>query len=285
MRLFNKLISGCLLIVIIFFISSCTGQDPFVRGSTFAKEKRLIGENLQTERFTLATWQRIAPPVKLLRVYIEGDGFAWKSRSRPSDEPTPHNPVGLMLAAADPSPNVLYLARPCQFTGQPLPAVCTPSWWTDKRFSPLVIETMNNALSLVMRRYPGAKIELVGYSGGGNIAALLAARRSDVHSLRTVAGNLDVAYVNTLHRVSAMPDAINAITVAPKLAGMPQIHFSGGADTTVPPAVAERFQRAAGTRCAQVETLPAMAHDSDWAAIWPDLLKKALSCGPGVNVK
>ncbi|WP_435926951.1 alpha/beta fold hydrolase [Dryocola sp. BD613] len=222
--------------------------------------------------------------MKLLRVYIEGDGFAWKSRTRPSDDPTPRNPVGLMLAAADPSDNVLYLARPCQFTAVPLPAVCTPAWWTDKRFSPSVIESMDGALSQVMQRYPGAKIELVGYSGGGNIAALLAARRSDVSSLRTVAGNLDVAYVNTLHRVSAMPEAVNAIGIAPQLAAMPQIHFSGGADDIVPPAVAERFQRAVGTQCAQAETVRGMAHGSDWAAIWPALLKKRVGCGPAPKI-
>ncbi len=279
MRELMKPAFGWLLIAIIFLLSGCASQDPFVRASTFAKKKGLNGEILHAGRFTLATWQRIVPPVELLRVYIEGDGFAWKSRTRPSDDPTPHNPVGLMLAAADPSDNVLYLARPCQFTATRLHAVCKPTWWTNKRFSPPVIEWMNDALSQMMQRYPGAKIELIGYSGGGNIAALLAARRNDVLSLRTVAGNLDVEYVNKLHRVSAMPEAANAINMAPQLAAIPQIHFSGGADNIVPPAVAERFQRAVGTRCAQIETLPAMAHGSDWAAIWPALLRKKMACG------
>lgn len=284
MRVFCKQIVGGLLIGIIFFLVGCAGQDPLARGSTMAKKNAPIGENLQSGRFTLASWQRIAPPVTTLRVYIEGDGFAWRSRTRPSDNPTPLNPVGLMLAAADPSDNVLYLARPCQFTGVPLPAACTPDWWTDKRFSASIIESMNDALSQVTQRYPGAKIELVGYSGGGNIAALLAARRTDVYSLRTVAGNLDVAYVNKLHRVSAMPDAVNAISIAPKLAAMPQIHFSGSADNTVPPAVAERFQRAVGTRCAQVEIVSGMEHGSDWAAIWPALLKEKVACGSGHKI-
>lgn len=137
---------------------------------------------------------------------------------------------------------------------------------------------MNEVLSQVIQRYPQAKVELVGYSGGGNIAALLAARRADVVSLRTVAGNLDVAYVNALHRVSAMPDAQSAADVAPELAGLPQIHFSGADDRTVPPAVAARFQQATGARCAQVEVMPGMAHGSDWAALWPGLLAKAPVC-------
>lgn len=58
---------------------------------------------------------------------------------------------------------------------------------------------MNDALNHFVKQYPGVKHELIGYSGGGNIAAILAERRADVRSLRTVAGNLDVAYVNATH--------------------------------------------------------------------------------------
>ena len=136
---------------------------------------------------------------------------------------------------------------------------------------------LDNALSQVVMRYPGVKLELVGYSGGGNIAALLAARRTDVRSLRTVAGNLDVAYVNALHHVTAMPDAVSAIDSASALRTLPQIHFSGDDDKTVPPTVARRFQRAVGGHCTQVDVVSGMAHGSDWAAIWPQLLAKALT--------
>jgi poly(3-hydroxybutyrate) depolymerase len=87
---------------------------------------------------------------------------------------------------------------------------------------------------------------MVGYSGGGNIAALLAARRHDIQSLRTVAGNLDVAWVNTLHNVTPMPNAISAMDSAVKLRTLPQIHYSGDADKTVPVDVARHFQQAVG---------------------------------------
>ncbi len=58
---------------------------------------------------------------------------------------------------------------------------------------------------------------------------------------------------------------------------LPQIHFSGDADKTVPPTVARRFQRAVGGHCTQVDVVSGMAHGSDWAAIWPQLLAKALT--------
>lgn len=265
------------LINLSFLLAGCASTDPRTGANEIAARSGMLRENLQTEPFLLATWSRIVPPVNSLRVYIEGDGFAWKSRTQASDDPTPRNPTGLMLAAADVNENVLYLARPCQFIGPPLPPSCSVSRWTNERFSPAVIDAMDNALSQVVTRYPGVKLELVGYSGGGNIAALLAARRTDVRSLRTVAGNLDVAYVNALHHVTAMPDAVSAIDSASALHTLPQIHFSGDADKTVPPTVARRFQRAVGGHCTQVDVVSGMAHGSDWAAIWPQLLAKALT--------
>ena len=71
----------------------------------------------------LTAWSRIAGPadgpvdgpVDEVHVYIEGDGYAWATTTDPSDDPTPINPLALRLAAVDDAPNVLYLARPCQF--------------------------------------------------------------------------------------------------------------------------------------------------------------------------
>lgn len=267
-----------LLISIILLLSGCITSDRRESAGTFAKKNGLEAKDFVTTWIPLRGWQRITPPVTRLRVYIEGDGFAWVNRTRPSDDPTPRNPVGLKLAAADPSANVLYLARPCQFIGPPLPAPCQPGVWTDQRFSAAVVEAMDAALSQVKTQYPQAEFELVGYSGGGNIAALLAARREDVRVLRTVAGNLDVAYVNALHHVTPMPDAQSAINVAASLKNLPQIHYSGASDSTVPPAVAVRFRQATGPRCTQVVVIPGMDHGGDWAAVWPELLGRKVGC-------
>lgn len=273
----KQLLSG-ILIILVFFASGCADRDARITASALANSAGMTSENLQTKRFLLRALSKTSPSAKVLRVYIEGDGFAWVTRTQPSGDPTPHNPVGLMLAAADPSPDVLYLARPCQYIGPPLPAECTTTWWTDKRFAPEVIAAMDDALSRFVSRMPGVELELIGFSGGATIAAQLAARRHDVRSLRTVAGNLDVALVNQIHHVSAMPDAASAIDVAPQLSALPQIHFSGTEDSTVPVLVAQRFQQATGTRCAQVVQIPGMRHGSDWAALWPQLLAQVPVC-------
>ncbi|MCE9966984.1 alpha/beta fold hydrolase [Lelliottia amnigena] len=265
-----------ILISLSFLLVGCVTDDSRITAKEIAQHSMLSRDDIQTNPFLIATWSRITAPVHSLRVYIEGDGFAWKSRTQPSDDPTPRKPIGLTLAATDKNQNVLYIARPCQFIGPPLPAHCDKRVWTSDRFSPSVIDAMNDALTQFVKQYPGVKLELIGYSGGGNIAAILAERRTDVRSLRTVAGNLDVAYVNAIHHVSAMPDAVSAIDRASALRTMPQLHFSGDADKTVTPEVAQRFQRAVGGTCSQVDIVSNMTHGSDWAAIWPQLLAKEL---------
>ena len=276
MRIYPHFLQGTVLINLSLLLAGCISADPHSAAQKIATQSGLISEKFDTAPFPIVSWHRITPPVNALRVYLEGDGFAWKSRTTPSDNPTPRNPTGLKLAAADKQANVVYLARPCQFIGPPLPAECRVNIWTQDRFSTAVIDAMNEALSQMVLRYPGVKLDLVGYSGGGNIAALLAERRDDVRSLRTVAGNLDVAYVNALHHVSPMPTAASAIDRASALRTLPQLHFSGEADTTVPSVVARRFQQAVGGRCVQVEEVKSMTHGGDWAAIWPALLTQRL---------
>lgn len=267
-----------LLIAIAFLLSGCGTTNRQADVDALTKITGLTSENLQTKTFVLRALSKTAAPVNILRVYIEGDGFAWVNRTTPSSDPTPRNPVGLKLAAADSSANVLYLARPCQFTDLPMPAACTTPLWTSKRFAPEVVDAMNEALTKFVSRYPGVQLELVGYSGGATIAAQLAARRHDVRSLRTVAGNLDVAYVNELHHVTPMPESLSAIDVATELSALPQVHFSGTKDTTVPTSVTRRFQQAVGSRCAQVVEVAGMEHGSDWAARWPTLLATLPQC-------
>jgi len=222
--------------------------------------------------FILTSFYRLPRPDQPLTIYIEGDGLAWRSRSEPSDDPTPRQMTGLTLAAADPASNVIYLARPCQFTPMEANPRCKVEYWTGKRFSEEVVASMDLAVTHFARQAPGQAIHLVGYSGGGALAVLIAARRSDIASLRTVAGNLDHVAVNRLHRVSQMPGSLNPINYAQQVASIPQLHFSGSDDKVVPPAIARDFAAATAGYCVQTRVVPGLAHNSDWATQWPALL-------------
>lgn len=222
----------------------------------------------------LASWRRIRDPAQPLQVYIEGDGLAWAARTRPSADPTPRHPLGLTLAAADPATNVVYLARPCMYQPTPNAVRCTdPARWTDDRFDEASVALLNVALDR-MKASSGQPVHLIGYSGGAAVAVALAARRSDVVSLRTVAGNLDPAGINRLHNVSPQPSALDIAGLAPRLSRLPQIHFSGSRDEVVPPSIAGPFVARAG-RCAVVVPVAA-GHESGWAEAWPALLRHPL---------
>jgi hypothetical protein len=259
-------------------LSGCAALDRDAHADALAEPAHLHRQFVDTGPFVLTAFTRIAQPGKPLRIYIEGDGVAWISRTEPSLDPTPREATGLALAAQDPAPNVVYLARPCQFTPMAMNPRCGIPYWTGKRFAADVIESMNDAVSRFAALTPGQPVELVGYSGGGAVAVLIAARRTDVVSIRTVAGNLDDEYVNRLHDVSPMPESKNAIDFASDVASIPQVHFSGASDDVVPPSVAQRFVNATGTRCARALTIPDLSHGSDWSARWPALLEIAPTC-------
>ncbi len=251
-----------LAVVTTLWAAGCA--DRLANADHLAAPAGLVRREVSTATFRLTTYSRDRDTAAPVVVYIEGDGLAWKSRSEPSADPTPAEAMGLRLAALDPSPNVLYLARPCQFTRND--SRCAQTYWTDRRFAEEVVTGMNQAIDLAAR---GRRLHLVGYSGGGAIAALIAARRNDVASLRTVAGNLDHDAVNRFHDVSPMRGSLNAINLAAGLATLPQEHFVGGADEVVPAFVAEAFVRAVGNGdCAKVVRVEGATHTDGWANAW-----------------
>jgi hypothetical protein len=259
-------------------LTGCAALDPNAHADALAGRAGLHRELIETGSFALTAFSRISRPDEPIHLYIEGDGQAWLSRTEPSLDPTPRQAEGLALAAADPAPNVVYVARPCQFTPMAENPRCGIPFWTGKRFAPEVVTSMNEAVSQVAARAPGQGLDLVGYSGGGALAVLVAARRTDVASIRTVAGNLDDEFVNRLHDVSAMPESENPIDFARRVAAIPQIHFGGADDTVVPPEVAERFVNATQGRCAQARIVQHVTHEGDWSRLWPALLRVTPVC-------
>lgn len=229
--------------------------------------------------FTLATFTRLTDPNQPVTVYIEGDGLAWITRTQVSSDPTPRTPTGLKLAALDPGPNVVYLARPCQYKGVGTNLHCKPPIWSDARFSESVIAATSKVIdeTAAKERKP---LHLVGYSGGAAVALLVAARRTDIVSIRTVAGNVDNRAVIALHRVSPMPASLDPADVASSLAGIPQIHYVGEEDGIVPPAIAESYARKAGPRrCIAIHMVPGLTHATGWTEVWPRVVRDMPGCG------
>jgi len=212
-------------------------------------------------------------PTDELVVYIEGDGHAYVDKRTPSNDPTPQNPMSLRLALEDPAPSLLYLGRPCQFAQDD--EGCSSRYWTVGRYAPVTVDAMNKALDQAKAQAGARKLYLAGYSGGGAMAALLAARRSDVAGLATVAGNLDHALWTRIHCVSPLRGSLNPVDDAERLRQLPQAHFSGGHDEIVPTLVTESFMKKIGEdSLARMVVIEQADHACCWPRLWPKLLRE-----------
>lgn len=267
---------------IILSLADCSrgGEAARVRASRLSEQAGFTPTIIAAGSFHLQAYLRLTARSPILRVYLEGDGHAWDTTTRPSEDPTPWSPVALELAAVDPGPAVAYLARPCQYVPPHSDPACTQSVWTDARYSPAVIAGTNAALDRLKALAGASQLELVGFSGGGAVAVLAGAQRSDLRTLRTVAANLDTALWTAEHHVTPLTGSLNPIDAAPRLASVPQIHFVGGADHVVGLSVVRSFTAAEGSsRCLAVVVVPELEHDGDWPAVWPDLLSRAFPSG------
>ena len=196
------------------------------------------------------------------------------TKNRLSPDPTPIDPIALRLALRDPAPKVLYLARPCQYAAKRPARGCHPIYWTTHRFAPEVVEGMNRAIDRAKRLAAAERIVLVGYSGGGGLAVLLAAARGDVSRLITVAGVLDHPAWTAYHGVSSMRGSLNPADSAMALGAIPQLHLVGGDDETVPLAIAAAYRsRLADGNRARVVVVPGFDHECCWEERWPELIK------------
>lgn len=211
----------------------------------------------------------------VLRVYLEGDGHAWSTPIQPSRDPSPRDLLVAGLALADPMAN-LYLARPCQFVrAEP----CTPLVWTHRRYAPEVLESLDRALTDLKRIYGNRQFELIGYSGGGTLALLLASRRTDVVQVQTLAGNLSPRQWVKLKHLTPLEGSLEPLDYRQRLAGVPQRHLFGADDATLPPALFEHYRNEVGpTVCAEYVLLAGVSHAAGWAETWRAWRERSLEC-------
>ena len=229
-------------------------------------------EYIKAGSFTLMTYQKFHKQSDSINIYIEGDGRAWETKHELSLDPTPSNPLALKLASLDPADNIAYVARPGQYSASGIPD-CDSKYWSNDRFAPEVIESMDKAIDILKEKSGAKYVSLIGYSGGGAIAVLVAARRSDIIAIRTVAGNLNTLAFCVYHHVSQLKGSINPLDAARVVAHIPQRHFVGSKDKIVPLAIVESFVKMEGDKDdGRIYLLDGVSHNDGWAKSWKDLL-------------
>ncbi len=269
--IFYVFLSGC-------FARSHLNRDLIEQQATDLGFKRHL---IQTPTHLLTSYQNFKKIKQPLIIYLEGDGRSWITRTRKSKNPTPLNPLALQLALLDPSANVAYLARPCQYTHFDQDPNCHIDVWTHQRFSPQVIASMNAAVDTLKQKAQASDVHLVGFSGGAAVAALIAEKRGDVKSLRTVAGDLNHVALSQHHSTTPLQNSLNPFDIASDLHSLPQRHFIGLKDTVIPVFVTQQFVDRVNSpvgSCAKITKLPKVGHQQGWTDIWVDLLQLPVNC-------
>jgi len=266
-------------LVLALLLSACTAaglQERRAASALIAANAGWQTIKLDTGIFVLTAF--VPPSLRqatTLTVYIEGDGLAWLSASRPSRDPTPLNPLALKLALRDPSGTAVYLARPCQFVSEEDRRSCQRKYWTGQRFAPEVIASSASAVEQLKQRFGAQHVVLVGYSGGGAVASLVAAQRRDVEQLITVAGNLDHKTWTQEHRLSPLKGSLNPADAWEQLQTLKQTHFVGGQDTVIGPSITRAYAaHFPASTPLTIKTIGAFDHHCCWVEQWPDLLKE-----------
>jgi pimeloyl-ACP methyl ester carboxylesterase len=276
MKLPNWVIPGSA----VFFLGACTALlSPIEQSRSIAAQAGFTAIRLQDAR--LRGYLKHAPiaagEVSSVTVYIESDGAPWRLPDEPPSDPTPHKPMVLRMAASDPSRSVAYLGRPCQYLESADLATCNPALWMRGRFSEDAVAASNQAVSRIKEAAGAGRVNIVGYSGGGSMAALVAARRKDVACLVTIAAPLDTDAWTRAIDVSPLDYSLNPADVASRLARLPQTHFQGGKDDLVPPATSARFLKEVPV--AKVINKADFDHACCWEDAWAQL--RSESClGP-----
>jgi dienelactone hydrolase len=261
------------LLLAVLGLAACV--SPARRTDREAARLGLARQEVRGAAFLHVVYRDTSRPAgadRLLHVYLGGDGSPRQAMRWIPRDPTPTTPVALRLMALDPAPHV-FLGRPCQHgVGRAdSGGGCSPRDWTTHRYGPEIVESLVAALrSLsVAQKAPG--IVLLGYSGGGSLAMLMAARMPEVRAVVTVAANLDVRGWAALHGYAPLDASLSPAEEPALDPGVAQIHVLGARDHNVPPALVEAAlaRQPPGVR---VRIVTAADHACCWEAAWPSVL-------------
>ena len=206
------------ILLFLFVLSGCVAINV-VPPESFSYQE------IQTDNYILASWKKITDTKSPIRIYIEGDGYAFNNYGYPTNNPTPCSAFLRNIAFNDPNPNVVYLGRPCQYVSD---NNCSQTDWTTGRFSQKIIDSTTQAIKQISGKHP---IILIGYSGGALLSGIVIEQNQNLPIKKwiTVAGVLNhKMWTNDLD-LPPLTDSVDLIT----LPNINQIHLIGDRDDTV----------------------------------------------------
>jgi pimeloyl-ACP methyl ester carboxylesterase len=209
--------------------------------------------------------KRDVEPNEPLLVFLEGDGNPWRAGLEPNIDPTTADPLALELLVRTPRAGA-YVSRPCyQGVGG---ARCSPVLWTSARYSEDIVRTMVHTIRTLMHRTGAREAILIGHSGGGTLAVLIAERMEAIAAVVTIAANLDTDAWTKHRGYLPLSESLNPARSTREHTWR-EIHIAGRQDEVVPiETTATYFERYPS---AERWLLDEHSHACCWREAWPQL--------------
>ena len=187
----------------------------------------------RADLYSVATIQKITNTTTPIHIFIEGDGHAFDNHGRATDDPTPRSRTVRDLAMADDAPNVVYIARPCQFV---MDKKCTVQDWTTGRFSSVMVDSVATAIKTIVGT---RSVILIGYSGGAMISGLVIQNHPEIDAQKwiTIAGVLNHDDWTQYFNDTPLIHSLNLNT----LPYITQVHYVAERDKIVPNTLSQKW--------------------------------------------
>ena len=264
-----------LILLSLLIFTSCSYQSFDQRVNLINNEndgsfKKVIYDKGFIDIFSLQKIKNVQEVI----VYIEGDGLSWIDRFTPSSDPTPVDPLTFKLAKLDQSPNVIYLARPCQYL---ISNECRKEIWTKLQYSKAILGLYEPILMEITQKH--SEVHLIGYSGGSVIAMHLASLDNEkVKSVRTIAGNINPNEFTKLLNLSPYQTSINLDLMDDKIKDISQTHYYGKKDKVIPKEIYSNYQdQYFSNSCIKTIMINA-SHTKGWEEFWKNNYKFKRNC-------
>lgn len=250
------------ILIVLVFLSSCQQVSHY---SKLIKTNEWNSTIVSGHGFNHLLVDNLKPTAEFIHIYIEGDGKPLNYLGDPSIDPTPEFPLTLALMSRDKA-HSFYIGRPCYF--QVYSADCNQDLWTEGRYSEPVVNSLSKVVSDLSSE-SNRSVVLIGFSGGGALAALIANRNSDVSILITINGNLDLLEWTKYHGTIPLTNSLNPISEQSEINNrIRKIFLVGEKDAVVPRKISQHYVNKHGGELVEYADF---SHVCCWLDIWSDI--------------
>ncbi len=262
-------------VTLTLFLAGCASAARKYDGAAHAAG---LSEKLFTgSRFHHKIYGNAVPPGPApLHVFIEGDASVKQALRHHPPDPTPQRALMMRLMRRDPDAAIL-LGRPC-YHGMFETDACEIRHLAGERYSAEITDSMIEALRTEMKIMGAARAVLFGYSGGGTIAMLMAARMPEITAVVTLAANLDNRALSAYHHAPALTGSLDPARLPPPPPSLTQLHFYGARDENIPASLARETLTRQGASPIIIQNID---HECCWEEYWPEILSRLHQSGAG----